>query len=69
MDSNEELVKLGNRVKAVRKEKNLTQVELAHQINKDQQSINRLESGKINPSYIYLLEVCEGLEIDIKELF
>jgi len=37
-------------------------------IFKDQQSIHKVESGEFNPSYIYLLEICEGLEITISEL-
>jgi transcriptional regulator with XRE-family HTH domain len=49
-------------------EKGLTQFELGTRINKDQQSIQRLEAGKINPSYIYLKEICIGLEIDLKDI-
>ena len=37
-------------------------------IEKDQQSIQRFEAGKINPSYIYLLEICEGLECKLDEV-
>lgn len=37
-------------------------------IGKDPQSIHRLEAGKINPSYVYLTEVCEGLGIEVSEL-
>ena len=62
------LKSLGNIVKGARIEKGLTQQELAYSIGKDQQSINRLERGKINPSYIYLLEVCEGLEMSLSDL-
>jgi len=64
-----ELLKdLGLKVKAIRKNKNLTIKELAHSIGKDTQSVHRLEKGGINPSYIYLLEICKGLEIEITEL-
>ncbi len=59
---------LGNKVRQIRIEKGLTQTELANNIGKDQPSINRLEKGRINPSYIYLLEICEGLEVSIQEL-
>ena len=69
MNKDIELVKLGKRVKEIRLSKNLTQFDLATLANKDQQSIQRLEAGKINPSYIYLLEVCQGLEIPVAELF
>ena len=68
MDKDIELKKLGERVREIREGKNLTQFELATLINKDQQSIQRLEKGKINPSYIYLLEVCKGLEVELKDI-
>jgi putative transcriptional regulator len=41
---------------------------LANSIGKDQQSIQRLEAGKINPSFYYLFEISKGLEIELDEL-
>ncbi|CAM3506440.1 helix-turn-helix transcriptional regulator [Aequorivita lipolytica] len=69
IDKDIELINLGKRVKEIRLSKNLTQFDLAVRVNKDQQSIHRLEAGKINPSYIYLLEVCQGLDIPVTEIF
>ena len=63
-----ELKKLGKKIKEIRKCLNLTQFELGIRINKDQQSISRLEAGEINPSYIYLMEICKGLEIELKDV-
>jgi hypothetical protein len=37
-------------------------------MNKDQQSLQRLESGKVSPSLFYLYEVSKGLEISLLEL-
>lgn len=68
MDKNNKLIELGLVVKKIREDKGFSQSELAYSIGKDQQSIQRLEKGNINPSYIYLLEVCEGLDISLKEL-
>lgn len=59
---------LGLAVKKYRERLSLSQADLAYKIDKDQPSINRLERGRINPSYIYLLEICEGLEIELKDL-
>lgn len=64
----QQLKLLGARVKAFRVAKKLTLMELSYSIGKDHQSIHRLESGNINPSYLYLKELCIGLEIDISEL-
>jgi len=69
--SNEEregLKRLGEKVKLIRKEKGLTLKELAHSIDKDPQSIHRLEMGAINPSYLYLQQLCKGLDVKIIEL-
>lgn len=68
MDKEEELKNLGKRIKAIRLEKNLTQAELAARVNKDQQSIQRLEAGRINPSYLYLCEIFWGMEVKLNEL-
>jgi transcriptional regulator with XRE-family HTH domain len=59
---------LGKRIKALREERGLTLKELAYSIGKDPQSIHRLEMGDVNPSYLYLMDVCIGLEISISEL-
>ena len=69
MDKPEQLKELGLRIKAIRLSKGLTQTELANIIGRDHPSINRLEKGKINPGYLFLLELAEGLDINIKELF
>lgn len=62
------LKQLGERIKGIRKEKGLSQQAVAHLIGKDQQSIQSLEKGNFSPSYLYLLEVCKGLDISIIEL-
>lgn len=62
------LKKLGNRIRAIRTEKGLSQVELANSIGKDQQSIQRLEAGNINPSFYYLFEISKGLEVELEDL-
>jgi putative transcriptional regulator len=62
------LKKLGQRVKALREQRGLTLKEMGYKIDKDPQSISRLEMGKINPSYLYLLDICSGLDIDIAEI-
>ncbi|TSD67661.1 helix-turn-helix transcriptional regulator [Inquilinus sp. KBS0705] len=59
---------LGEKIRTVRKDKGITQVQLAHSIGKDQQSIQRLETGNINPSYIYLQEIAEGLETTLLDM-
>jgi len=62
------LKKLGERIREIRKEKGITQVKLAHSLGKDQQSIQRLEAGNVNPSYYYLHEIATGLGTTVAEL-
>ena len=62
------MVELGARVKAIRLSKNLTLRDLAFKINKDPQSIHRLEVGGINPSFLYITDVCAGLGVGLEEL-
>jgi len=68
MDKKKALKKLGEKIKKQRKLSGLTQSQLAAKVDKDQQSIQRLEKGRVNPSYFYLLEICKGLGIKIEEL-
>ena len=60
---------LGNKLKLLRKSKGLTLKELGYRINKDPQSISRVEMGDINPTYLYLVELSKGLEIELLEIF
>jgi putative transcriptional regulator len=69
VDKSEELKRLGTRIKELRNSKGLSQAKLGLLILKDQQSIHKVESGEFNPTYLYLLELCKGLEISIEELF
>ena len=62
------LKKLGEKVKAVREKQGLTLEQVAFAINKDRQSISRLENGGVNPTYIYLVAVAKGLNVSVEEL-
>lgn len=68
MDKETALKLLGKNIQTLRKRKGMTQVQLAHAIGKDQQSLQRVEAGDFNPTYFYLLEVAEGLGVSIEEL-
>ncbi|MDB5124824.1 MAG: hypothetical protein JWP94_2953 [Mucilaginibacter sp.] len=62
------LKKLGQRIREIRKKKGISQVQLAHSMNKDQQSIQRLEAGNVNPTIYYLHEIAVGLDTTVAEL-
>ena len=62
------LIELSNKIRTTRQSYGYTQTDLAELVGKDQSSIHRLESGKINPGYLFLQEIADALNIDLKEL-
>ena len=62
------LKKIGKNVTRLREQANLSQTELALRCDKDKQSLNRLEKGRINPSVFYLHQIAQELNATIKEL-
>jgi len=71
MSNDVELFKktLGKHVSRLRKEKGYTQAELSALINRDFQSISRIESGRINPSSYLILQIANALEVEVSEFF
>lgn len=63
------LRKLGSQIVKVRKNKNLTQAELAWKCGKDPQSIERVETGKTNPTSYYLFQIVSALNVSICVIF
>ena len=68
----EELLKLEPKYQLIekiielRKEKKLTQADLADRINDRQANIARLENGNSNPSLEKLLKIAKGLNAELK---
>jgi len=60
--------KIGKFIVKCRKEKNLTQEQLAEKLGVTNKSISRWENGKTMPDYSILKDLCNILEIDINEL-
>lgn len=61
-------LRFGEHIKRIRLKNNLTQVDVSSAMNKDQQSLQRVESGKVSPSLYYLFQLAEGLNVNIKDL-
>ncbi|MBA3674832.1 MAG: helix-turn-helix transcriptional regulator [Chitinophagaceae bacterium] len=62
------LKKLGRNIAHLRERSGISQTELALRCDKDRQSLNRLERGRINPSIFYLKEIAAELKLPVKEL-
>ncbi len=48
-----------------RKQKNMTQAQLAKKIGSTQASIARFESSKSNPTFVFLIKISEELDLMI----
>lgn len=64
----EELLKLGQRIRSKRESQGLTQYELAERANVDRNYIGMLERGERNPSYLSLQKIAGGLGIPVNQL-
>lgn len=62
------LKQLGKNVARLREAAGLSQTELALRCDKDRQSLNRLEKGRINPSVYYLSQIAEELKVSLKDM-
>ena len=65
---NEHLI-LKNRLKEVRKEKKLSQTELAEMVGVSRNTISSIETGQFNPTAELALVLCIALDKKFEELF
>ena len=61
-------VKIGQFIKAIRKEKNLTQREVAEELSISEKTVSKWETGNGLPEVSLMLPLCELLEISVNEL-
>ncbi len=60
--------KIGLFIAQLRKEKNLTQEQLAEKLGITNKSVSRWENGKNMPDYSILKDLCEILDKEVNEL-
>ena len=58
-----------NRVKEFRKEKEMSQLELAKSIGVSRQTINMIENNKYNPTLELCINLARALDTDLNALF
>lgn len=63
------LMNFGNKVRELRKSKNLSQETLAHKANLHRTYIGMIERAEKNVTLINIQKIANALEINIKELF
>ena len=63
-----DLIKIGQFIAESRKKKNLTQIQLAEELNITDRAISKWECGRALPDSSIMLQLCELLEISVNEL-
>lgn len=61
--------RMGKHIATLREKKGLTQPQLGALVNKDFQSISRIENGRINPSGYVLKQIAKALNVSMNELY
>lgn len=60
--------KIGSLLKALRKEKNLTQAELAAKLGVSNRSVSRWENGMTMPDFDLLVELADFYDVNVREI-
>lgn len=61
--------KIGAKIKVVRKQKGISQAELARLCDKDRQHIELIENNKVSANIHTLYLISVALKVELKELF
>jgi transcriptional regulator with XRE-family HTH domain len=69
MENREILIKFGQRVREIRKEKNLSQEDLSFKADLHRTYIGMIERAEKNITLINIEKIAKALNVDIKELF
>ncbi|CAL2093171.1 SOS-response repressor and protease LexA [Tenacibaculum sp. 190524A02b] len=68
--NSETFVKLvGKQIKKLRKKQDMTQLDLSIKSDMEENALQRIETGRTNPTLKTLLKIVNALGIDFKELF
>lgn len=68
MDDKAYLKKLGERIKQLRLERGMRQVDLSEKIGIEDSALRRIESGRVNSTINMLRKIAKGLGIELVNL-
>ena len=63
-----ELKKLGNRIKSLRKQRKMTLCTLCYRNGLEPSTLSRIEAGIVEAKYLTLLKIAEAFDLKINEL-
>ena len=69
MTDEEFAIKLGERIRELRKARNISQLELAYDMEMSMNTISGIELGKISPKIETLRKIALKLDIEVSDLF
>lgn len=69
MTEDEFAIRLGSRIRELRRIKGVSQLELAYDMDMSMNTISGIELGKISPKIDTLRKIALKLEVDLPELF
>ena len=67
-DGEKDMADVGKNIKKIRKEKNLTQDDLAERLHCTRQTISNYENGKSEPNIELLIEIAGVLDVEVNDL-
>lgn len=62
-------VKIGERIKNIRKEKKITQTELAQLTGKDRQYVYKIEKGIVTPNVVTITLLALAMGVNVTDFF
>lgn len=68
-DDKEFIKSIGKQIRKFRLEQDMTQFDLAVKSGMEENALQRIEKGRINPTVKTLLKIVNALDIDYRELF
>lgn len=63
------LVALGETIRSLRKAQGISQEELAHRSQVDRAYMSSIERGTQNPGVMTIIQIAEGMNISVAEIF
>jgi transcriptional regulator with XRE-family HTH domain len=69
MTESQFLNKLGLRIKEIRSQKKISQIDLAVLCNFEKASMSRIESGQTNTTILTLLKISKALNVPLSDFF
>lgn len=62
-------IKIGNRVREIRKQKGLTQTQLAELVGKDRQYLYKIEKAVVTPNVVTISALAIAMEVELQDFF